>query len=95
MKAVEAVGLRTRDARQEVSNEGGEKIQKERKEATRDFWTMCRPSNKAMYHSLTHAGGRTFFSFFFLRNSMLCSSRQAQGLGARQCIGPRTRQDVP
>lgn len=62
---------------------GEKKIQKERKEATRDFWTMCRPSNKAMYHSLTHAGGRTFFFFFFfaIRCCAPVDKRKDWGLG--------------
>lgn len=95
MKAVEAVGLRTRDARQEVSNEGGEKNSKRKKRSNARLLDDVQTEQQGDDVSLLDARGRQDFFFFFLRNSMLCSSRQAQGLGARQCIGPRTRQDVP
>lgn len=95
MKAVEAVGLRTRDARQEVSNEGGEKNSKRKKRSNARLLDDVQTEQQGDVSLLDARGRQDFFFFFFLRNSMLCSSRQAQGLGARQCIGPRTRQDVP
>lgn len=83
MKAVEAVGLRTRDARQEVSNEGGEKNSKRKKRSNARLLDDVQTEQQGDVSLLDARGRQDFFFFFFfaIRCCAPVDKRKDWGLG--------------